>query len=215
VAYRETIRKRVDSEGKFVRQSGGRGQYGHVRMYVEPNEAGKGYEFINDIKGGVIPKEYIKPIDQGIQEAMQSGVLAGYPCVDIKVTIYDGSYHDVDSNEMAFKIAGSMGFKAGCEKASPVILEPIMAVEVVMPEDYMGDVIGNLNSRRGRIENMEDRAGVKVVTAKVPLAEMFAYSTTLRGMTQGRGNYTMQFSHYEEAPRNVAEEIVAKIKGAK
>ncbi|MBK9797637.1 MAG: elongation factor G [Holophagaceae bacterium] len=215
VAYRETIRKRVDAEGKFVRQSGGRGQYGHVRMYVEPNEAGKGYEFINDIKGGVIPKEYIKPIDQGIQEAMQSGVLAGYPCVDIKITIYDGSYHDVDSNEMAFKIAGSMGFKAGCEKASPVILEPIMAVEVVMPEDYMGDVIGNLNSRRGRIENMEDRAGVKVVTAKVPLAEMFAYSTTLRGMTQGRGNYTMQFSHYEEAPRNVAEEIVAKVKGAK
>ncbi len=215
VAYRETIRKRVDSEGKFVRQSGGRGQYGHVRMYVEPNESGKGYEFINDIKGGVIPKEYIKPIDQGIQEAMQSGVLAGYPCVDIKVTIYDGSYHDVDSNEMAFKIAGSMGFKAGCEKANPVILEPIMAVEVVVPEDYMGDVIGNLNSRRGRIENMEDRAGVKVVTAKVPLAEMFAYSTTLRGMTQGRGNYTMQFSHYEEAPRNVAEEIVAKIKGSK
>jgi elongation factor G len=215
VAYRETIRKRVDAEGKFVRQSGGRGQYGHVRMYVEPNEAGKGYEFINDIKGGVIPKEYIKPIDQGIQEAMQSGVLAGYPCVDIKITIYDGSYHDVDSNEMAFKIAGSMGFKAGCEKASPVILEPIMAVEVVVPEDYMGDVIGNLNSRRGRIENMEDRAGVKVVTSKVPLAEMFAYSTTLRGMTQGRGNYTMQFSHYEEAPRNVAEEIVAKIKGSK
>jgi elongation factor G len=215
VAYRETIRKRVDAEGKFVRQSGGRGQYGHVRMYVEPNEAGKGYEFINDIKGGVIPKEYIKPIDQGIQEAMQSGVLAGYPVVDVKITIYDGSYHDVDSNEMAFKIAGSMGFKAGCEKASPVILEPIMAVEVVVPEDYMGDVIGNLNSRRGRIENMEDRAGVKVVTAKVPLAEMFAYSTTLRGMTQGRGNYTMQFSHYEEAPRNVAEEIVAKVKGAK
>jgi elongation factor G len=215
VAYRETIRKRVDAEGKFVRQSGGRGQYGHVKMYVEPNEAGKGYEFINDIKGGAIPKEYIKPIDQGIQEAMQSGVLAGYPCVDIKITIYDGSYHDVDSNEMAFKIAGSMGFKAGCEKASPVILEPIMAVEVVVPEDYMGDVIGNLNSRRGRIENMEDRAGVKVVTAKVPLAEMFAYSTTLRGMTQGRGNYTMQFSHYEEAPRNVAEEIVAKVKGAK
>jgi len=163
----------------------------------------------------VVPKEYIKPTDQGIQEAMQSGVLAGYPCVDIKVTIYDGSYHDVDSNEMAFKIAGSMGFKSGCEKASPVILEPIMGVEVVVPEDYMGDVIGNLNSRRGRIENMEDRAGVKVVTAKVPLAEMFAYSTTLRGMTQGRGNYTMQFSHYEEAPRNVAEEIVAKVKGAK
>ncbi|GLH70847.1 elongation factor G 2 [Geothrix rubra] len=215
VAYRETIRKRVEAEGKFVRQSGGRGQYGHVKLIIEPNEAGKGYEFINDIKGGVVPKEYIKPTDQGIQEAMQSGVLAGYPCVDIKVTIFDGSYHDVDSNEMAFKIAGSMGFKAGCEKASPVILEPIMAVEVVVPEDYMGDVIGNLNSRRGRIENMEDRAGSKVVTAKVPLAEMFAYSTTLRGMTQGRGNYTMQFSHYEEAPKNVAEEIVAKVKGSK
>ena len=215
VAYRETIRKRVDAEGKFVRQSGGRGQYGHVKMYVEPNEAGKGYEFINDIKGGVIPKEYIKPIDQGIQEAMQSGVLAGYPCVDIKITIYDGSYHDVDSNEMAFKIAGSMGFKSGCEKAGPVILEPIMAVEVETPEDYMGDVIGNLNSRRGRIENMEDRSGSKIVTAKVPLAEMFAYSTTLRSMTQGRASYTMQFSHYEEAPRNVAEEIIAKAKGAK
>ena len=215
VAYRETIRKRVESEGKFVRQSGGRGQYGHVKLIIEPNEPGKGYEFVNDIKGGVVPKEYIKPTDQGIQEAMQSGVLAGYPCVDIKVTIFDGSYHDVDSNEMAFKIAGSMGFKAGCEKASPVILEPIMSVEVVVPEDYMGDVIGNLNSRRGRIENMEERAGSKVVTAKVPLAEMFAYSTTLRGMTQGRGNYTMQFSHYEEAPRNVAEEIVAKVKGSK
>ena len=215
VAYRETIRKRVEAEGKFVRQSGGRGQYGHVRIVVEPNEAGKGYEFVNDIKGGVIPKEYIKPVDQGIQEAMQSGVLAGYPCVDIKITLYDGSYHEVDSNEMAFKIAGSMGFKAGCEKASPVLLEPIMAVEVVVPEDYMGDVIGNLNSRRGRIENMEDRAGVKVVTAKVPLAEMFAYSTSLRGMTQGRGNYTMQFSHYDEAPRNVAEEVIAKVRGTK
>jgi elongation factor G len=215
VAYRETIRKKVEAEGKFVRQSGGRGQYGHVRLIVEPNEQGKGYEFINDIKGGVVPKEYIKPVDQGIQEALQSGVLAGYPVVDVKITLYDGSYHEVDSNEMAFKIAGSMGFKAGCEKANPVLLEPIMAVEVVVPEDYMGDVIGNLNSRRGRIENMEDRAGVKVVTAKVPLAEMFAYSTSLRGMTQGRGNYTMQFSHYDEAPRNVAEEIIAKVRGSK
>ncbi|MDR3671801.1 MAG: elongation factor G [Holophaga sp.] len=215
VAYRETIRKRVEAEGKFVRQSGGRGQYGHVRVVVEPNEQGKGYEFVNDIKGGVIPKEYIKPVDQGIQEAMQSGVLAGYPVVDIKVTLYDGSFHEVDSNEMAFKIAGSMGFKNGCEKANPVLLEPIMAVEVVVPEEYMGDVIGNLNSRRGRIENMEDRAGVKVVTAKVPLAEMFAYSTSLRGMSQGRGNYTMQFSHYDEAPRNVAEEIIAKVRGTK
>jgi len=215
VAYRETIRKRVEAEGKFVRQSGGRGQYGHVRLIVEPNEQGKGYEFINDIKGGVVPKEYIKPVDQGIQEALQSGVLAGYPVVDVKITLYDGSYHEVDSNEMAFKIAGSMGFKNGCEKANPVLLEPIMAVEVVVPEDYMGDVIGNLNSRRGRIENMEDRAGVKVVTSKVPLAEMFAYSTSLRGMTQGRGNYTMQFSHYDEAPRNVAEEIIAKVRGSK
>jgi elongation factor G len=215
VAYRETIRKKVEAEGKFVRQSGGRGQYGHVRLIVEPNEQGKGYEFINDIKGGVVPKEYIKPVDQGIQEALQSGVLAGYPVVDVKITLYDGSYHEVDSNEMAFKIAGSMGFKAGCEKANPVLLEPIMAVEVVVPEDYMGDVIGNLNSRRGHIENMEDRAGVKVVTAKVPLAEMFAYSTSLRGMTQGRGNYSMQFSHYAEAPRNVAEEIIAKVKGTK
>ena len=215
VAYRETIRKRVEAEGKFVRQSGGRGQYGHVKLVVEPNESGKGYEFVNDIKGGVVPKEYIKPVDQGIQEALQSGVLAGYPVVDVKITLYDGSYHEVDSNEMAFKIAGSMGFKAGCEKASPVLLEPIMAVEVVVPEDYMGDVIGNLNSRRGHIENMEDRAGVKVVTAKVPLAEMFAYSTSLRGMTQGRGNYSMQFSHYAEAPRNVAEEIIAKVRGTK
>ncbi len=215
VAYRETIRKRVESEGKFVRQSGGRGQYGHVKLIVEPNEPGKGYEFINDTKGGSVPKEYIKPTDQGIQEAMESGVLAGYPVVDIKVTIYDGSYHDVDSNEMAFKIAGSMGFKADCEKAHPVILEPIMGVEVVVPEEYMGDVIGNLNSRRGRIENMEERAGSKVVSAKVPLAEMFAYSTSLRGMTQGRGNYTMQFSHYDEAPKNVAEEIIAKVKGSK
>ncbi len=215
VAYRETIRKRVEAEGKFVRQSGGRGQYGHVKIVVEPNEAGKGYEFINDIKGGVVPKEYIKPVDLGIQEAMNSGVLAGYPVVDVKITLYDGSYHEVDSNEMAFKIAGSMGFKNGCEKASPVLLEPIMSVEVVVPEDYMGDVIGNLNSRRGRIENMEDRAGVKVVTALVPLAEMFAYSTSLRGMTQGRGNYSMQFSHYDEAPRNVAEEVIAKVKGTK
>jgi elongation factor G len=165
--------------------------------------------------GGVVPKEYIKPVDQGIQEALTSGVLAGYPVVDVKVTLFDGSYHEVDSNEMAFKIAGSMAFKAGCEKAGAMLLEPIMAVEVEVPEDYMGDVIGNLNSRRGRIENMEDRSGVKVVTSKVPLAEMFAYSTSLRSMTQGRGNYTMQFSHYEEAPRQVSEEIIAKAKGTR
>ena len=215
VAYRETIRKKVDSEGKFVRQSGGRGQYGHVKITVEPNESGKGYEFVNNIVGGVVPKEYIKPVDQGIQEALNSGILAGYPVVDVKITLFDGSYHEVDSNEMAFKIAGSMAFKSGCEKANPVLLEPIMAVEVETPEDYMGDVIGNLNSRRGRIENMEDRAGSKVVTAKVPLAEMFAYSTTLRSMTQGRATYTMIFSHYDEAPRNVAEEIIAKARGTK
>jgi elongation factor G len=215
VAYRETIRKKVSAEGKFVRQTGGRGQYGHVKVTVEPNETGKGYEFVNAIVGGVVPKEYIKPVDQGIQEALTSGVLAGYPVVDVKVTLFDGSYHEVDSNEMAFKIAGSMAFKAGCEKAGAMLLEPIMAVEVEVPEDYMGDVIGNLNSRRGRIENMEDRSGVKVVTSKVPLAEMFAYSTSLRSMTQGRGNYTMQFSHYEEAPRQVSEEIIAKAKGTR
>jgi len=213
VAYRETIKKRVEAEGRFVRQSGGRGQYGHVKLIVEPNEPGKGYEFVNEIVGGSVPKEYIKPVDQGIQEAMGSGVLAGFPVVDVKVTLVDGSYHEVDSSEMAFKIAASMGFKSGCEKAAPMLLEPLMAVEVEAPEEYTGDVIGNLNSRRGRIENMEDRTGARVVTAKVPLAEMFAYSTTLRSMTQGRGTYTMQFSHYEEAPKSVSDEIVAKVTG--
>jgi elongation factor G len=213
VAYRETIKRRVEAEGKFIRQSGGRGQYGHVKLVVEPQEPGEGYEFVNEIVGGVVPKEYIKPIDQGIQEAMTSGVLAGFPVVDVKVTLIDGSYHEVDSSEMAFKIAGSMGFKSACEKAAPTLLEPVMAVEVETPEEYMGDVIGNLNSRRGRIENMEDRAGTRVVTSKIPLAEMFAYSTALRSMTQGRGTYTMQFSHYEEAPKSVSEGIVAKVSG--
>jgi elongation factor G len=213
VAYRETIKRRIEAEGKFIRQSGGRGQYGHVRLIVEPQEPGKGYEFVNEIVGGVVPKEYIKPIDQGIQEAMTSGVLAGFPVVDVKVTLIDGSYHEVDSSEMAFKIAGSMGFKSACEKAVPTLLEPVMAVEVETPEEYMGDVIGNLNSRRGRIENMEDRAGTRVVTSKIPLAEMFAYSTTLRSMTQGRGTYTMQFSHYEETPKSVSEGIVVKVTG--
>jgi len=213
VAYRETIKRRVEAEGKFIRQSGGRGQYGHVKLVVEPNEPGKGYEFINETVGGAVPKEYIKPVDQGVQEAMGAGVLAGFPVVDIKVSLIDGSSHEVDSSEMAFKIAGSMGFKAACEKAAPMLLEPIMAVEVETPDEYMGDVIGNLNSRRGRIENMEDRAGARVVTSKVPLAEMFAYSTSLRSMTQGRGTYTMQFSHYEEAPKSVSEEIVAKVTG--
>jgi elongation factor G len=213
VAYRETIKRRVEAEGKFIRQSGGRGQYGHVKLVVEPLESDKGYEFVNEIVGGAVPKEYVKPVDQGIQEAMTSGVLAGFPVVAVKVTLIDGSYHEVDSSEMAFKIAGSMGFKAACEKAAPVLLEPIMSVEVETPDEYMGDVIGNLNSRRGRIENMEDRAGTKVVTSMVPLAEMFAYATSLRSMTQGRANYTMQFSHYDEAPKSVSEGIVTKHTG--
>ena len=213
VAYRETITKKVKSEGKFVRQSGGRGQFGHVWLEIEPQEAGKGYEFVDAIKGGVVPREYIPAVDKGIKEALDSGVMAGFPVVDIKVTLIDGSYHEVDSSEMAFKIAGSMGFKEGCQKASPIILEPIMSVEVVVPEDYMGDVIGDLNSRRGRIMGMEGRAGAQVVTAMVPLAQMFGYSTDLRSATQGRATYSMTFDHYEPVPKSVAEEIVAKVKG--
>jgi len=213
VAYRETITKKVKSEGKFVRQSGGRGQFGHVWLEIEPQEPGKGYEFVDGIKGGVVPREYIPAVDKGIKEALDSGVMAGYPVVDIKVTLVDGSYHEVDSSEMAFKIAGSMGFKEGCQKAAPAILEPIMSVEVVVPEDYMGDVIGDLNSRRGRIMGMEGRAGAQVVTAMVPLAQMFGYSTDLRSATQGRATYSMTFDHYEQVPKSVAEEIVAKVKG--
>jgi elongation factor G len=213
VAYRETISKKVKSEGKFVRQSGGRGQFGHVWLEIEPQEPGKGYEFVDAIKGGVVPREYIPAVDKGIKEALDSGVMAGYPVVDVKVTLIDGSYHEVDSSEMAFKIAGSMGFKEGCQKASPVILEPIMSVEVVVPEDYMGDVIGDLNSRRGRIMGMEGRAGAQVVTSMVPLAQMFGYSTDLRSATQGRATYSMTFDHYEQVPKSVAEEIVAKVKG--
>ena len=213
VAYRETITKKVKSEGKFVRQSGGRGQFGHVWLEIEPQEAGKGYEFVDAIKGGVVPREYIPAVDKGIKEALDSGVMAGFPVVDIKVTLIDGSYHEVDSSEMAFKIAGSMGFKEGCQKASPIILEPIMSVEVVVPEDYMGDVIGDLNSRRGRIMGMEGRAGAQVVTSMVPLAQMFGYSTDLRSATQGRATYSMTFDHYEPVPKSVAEEIVAKVKG--
>ena len=213
VAYRETITKKVKSEGKFVRQSGGRGQFGHVWLEIEPQEPGKGYEFVDAIKGGVVPREYIPAVDKGIKEALDSGVMAGYPVVDIKVTLIDGSYHEVDSSEMAFKIAGSMGFKEGCQKAGPSILEPIMSVEVVVPEDYMGDVIGDLNSRRGRIMGMEGRAGAQVVTAMVPLAQMFGYSTDLRSATQGRATYSMTFDHYEPVPKSVAEEIVAKVKG--
>jgi len=213
VAYRETIRKHSEAEGKYIRQTGGRGQYGHAKIRLEPNEPGKGYEFINEIVGGVVPKEYIKPIDQGMQEAMEGGVLAGYPMVDIKATLYDGSYHDVDSNEMAFKIAGSMAFKEAARKASPVILEPVMSVEVVVPEDFAGAIMGDLSSRRGRIEGMEHRAGSQVIKAIVPLAEMFGYATHMRSSTQGRATYSMHFARYEEAPRSVSEEIIAKTQG--
>ena len=213
VAYKETIRKAAKAEGKFVRQSGGRGQYGHVHLEVEPNEAGAGFEFINKIVGGVVPKEYIGPVEEGIKEAMTSGILAGYEVMDVKVTLYDGSYHDVDSSEMAFKIAGSMGFKAAMAKAAPVILEPIMAVEVIVPEEYMGDVIGDLNSRRGRIEGMDSHLGSQTIKSMVPLSEMFGYATDLRSKTQGRGTYVMQFAHFDDAPKNVAEAIVAKAQG--
>ncbi len=210
VAYRETIRNSVNQEYKYAKQSGGRGQFGHVYIKVEPQEAGKGYAFINEIKGGVIPKEYIPAVDKGIQEAIQGGVVAGYPLVDLKVTLYDGSYHEVDSSEMAFKLAGSMAIKEACRKASPVLLEPIMKVEVEVPEDYMGDVIGDINRRRGQISAMNDRIGVKVIDSQVPLSEMFGYSTDLRSMTQGRGTYSMEFAHYFDVPRNVADEITKK-----
>ena len=213
VAYRETITKKVKVEGKFVRQSGGRGQYGHVWLEVEPQEAGKGFEFVDAIKGGVVPREYIPAVGKGVLEATDNGVLAGFPVVDVKITLIDGSYHEVDSSEMAFKIAGSMGFKEGCAKAGPIILEPIMSVEVVVPEEYMGDVIGDLNSKRGRIMGMDSRAGAQVVTAMVPLASMFGYSTDLRSATQGRATYTMTFDHYEPVPKSVGDEIVAKVKG--
>ena len=208
VAYRETIRKSVEQEGKFVRQSGGRGQYGHVWLKIEPNETGKGYEFVNAIVGGVVPREYIPAVDKGVQEQLQNGVIAGYPVVDVKVTLFDGSYHDVDSNEMAFKIAGSMGVKEGARKADAVLLEPIMKVEVVTPEENMGDVIGDLNRRRGIIQGMDDEAGGKIVHAEVPLAEMFGYATDLRSATQGRATYTMEFSKYSEVPGNIAEAII-------
>jgi elongation factor G len=212
VAYRETIRKSAEADGKFIRQSGGRGQYGHAKIRIEPNP-GKEYEFVNEIKGGSVPKEYIKPIDEGIKEAMEGGTLAGYPMVDIKATLYDGSYHEVDSSEMAFKIAGSMAFKEAARKASPVLLEPVMSIEVVVPEEYMSAIIGDLNSRRGRIEGMEHRAGSQVIRGHVPLSEMFGYATQMRSNTQGRATYSMHFSKYEEAPRSVAEEIIAKVQG--
>ncbi len=210
VSYRETIRKTVEQEGKFVRQSGGRGQYGHVFLRIEPQEAGAGYEFENAIVGGVVPKEYIASVDKGVQEQMQNGVIAGFPVVDVKVTLYDGSYHDVDSSEMAFKIAGSMCFKEGASKAKPVLLEPIMKVEVVTPEDYMGDVMGDLNSRRGMVQGMEDGPGGKQISAEVPLSEMFGYATDLRSATQGRATYSMEFAKYSEVPSSIAEAIADK-----
>ncbi len=210
VAYRETIRASTEVEGKFVRQSGGRGQFGHVWLRIEPQEAGDGYEFVNQIVGGVVPKEYIPAVDKGVQEAMQGGVIAGYPVVDVKVTLYDGSYHEVDSNENAFKIAGSMGFKTGVQKSKPVILEPMMKVEVETPEEYMGDVIGDLNSRRGMVQGMEDGPTGKLVKAEVPLAEMFGYATSLRSSTQGRASYSMEFAKYNEVPSSVAEAIMKK-----
>jgi elongation factor G len=213
VAYKETIRKKVEAEGKFIRQSGGKGQYGHVWLTVEPNEKGKGYDFEDAIVGGSIPKEFIKPVSEGIREAMKNGILAGYPVEDIKVRLFDGSYHDVDSSEMAFKIAGSMAFQAGAKKADPVILEPIMAVEVVTPEEYLGDVMGDLNSRRGKIDGIVPRKDAHVVKAHVPLSEMFGYATRMRSMTQGRALYTMQFSHYDETPKSITEEIIERVKG--
>ena len=210
VAYRETIRGSVEQEGKFIRQSGGRGQFGHVWLKIEPREAGSGYEFVNEIVGGVVPKEYIPAVDKGVQEQTANGVVAGYPLVDVKVTLYDGSYHDVDSSEMAFKIAGSMCFKEGAKKANPVLLEPVMKMEVVTPEDYMGDVMGDLNRRRGIVSGMEDSPSGKVIRAEVPLAEMFGYATDLRSATQGRASYSMEFEKYAEAPANVAEEVIKK-----
>ncbi len=213
VAYRETIRGSAKAEGKFVRQSGGRGQYGHVWLEIEPMEVGGGFEFVDKIVGGAVPREYIPAVGKGAEEAMQNGILAGYPMVDIRVTLVDGSYHDVDSNEMAFKVAGSMGFRNGCQQSKPVLLEPMMEVEVITPEDYMGDIVGDLNRRRGKVLGMSDRSNAKVVDAEVPLSEMFGYSTQLRSMSQGRANYTMQFKHYEEVPNNIAKEIIASVNG--
>ncbi len=210
VAYRETIKKAVDQEGKFVRQSGGKGQYGHVYLKIEPQESGAGYEFVNEIVGGVVPREYIPAVDKGIQESMQSGVIAGYPVVDVKVTLYDGSYHDVDSSETAFKIAGSMGFKEGIAKAGPALLEPVMKVEVVTPEEYMGDVIGDLNSRRGMVQGMDDTPSGKQIKAEVPLAQMFGYATDLRGATQGRATYSMEFARYSEVPTAIAQNLSSR-----
>ena len=212
VAYREAIKKKVEVEGKFVKQSGGRGQYGHVWLRMEPNEAGKGFEFVDEIKGGVVPREYIPAVEKGLQDSLGAGVLAGYPVVDVKIALYDGSYHDVDSNENAFKMAASIAFKDGMRKASPVLLEPMMSVEVETPAEFMGNVVGDLSSRRGMIQGMDDTMGFKIIRAEVPLAEMFGYSTILRSATQGRATYTMEFKHYSEAPKSVAEAIISKSK---
>jgi len=208
VAYRETIKKTAEAEGKYIRQSGGRGQYGHVWLKVEPLERGKGVEFINEIKGGIIPSEYIPAVRKGVQEAMEKGVLAGYPLVDAQVTLYDGSYHEVDSSEAAFKIAGSMALQSAAKRADLILLEPIMKIEVIVPPDFLGDVTGDLNSKRATIENLSDHLNTKIIDAKVPLAEMFGYATQLRSMTQGRGVFNMEFSHYEEVPRNIAQDII-------
>jgi elongation factor G len=213
VAYKETITREVEVEGKFVRQSGGRGQYGHVVAQIGPNEAGKGFEFENGIVGGVIPKEYIPSVRAGMEGAMNSGVLAGFPVKDIKARLIDGSYHDVDSSEMAFKIAGSMALQEGCKKGGAIILEPVMKLEVIVPEEYLGDVIGNLNARRGKISGIMPRKDAQVVAATAPLAEMFGYATELRSISQGRAIYTMQFSHYDPVPKNIADEIIEKSKG--
>ena len=210
IEYRETVTRSREVEGKFIKQSGGRGQYGHVWIRVEPNEAGKGYEFVDAIKGGTVPREYIPAVDKGLQETLPNGVLAGFPVVDVKVTLFDGSYHDVDSNENAFKMAASMAFKDGMRKANPILLEPMMAVEVETPENFMGNVIGDLSSRRGMIQGQEEVHGTMVIKAEVPLAEMFGYSTSLRSATQGRATYTMEFKHYAEAPKTVAEAVINK-----
>jgi elongation factor G len=214
VAYRETIRRRAEAEGKYIKQTGGRGQYGHVVLIVEPSEPGKGFEFVNKVVGGTIPREYIPAIEKGVRERMETGVLAGYPMRDVRVTVIDGSYHDVDSNEMAFKIAASMGFQDGCRRADPALLEPIMKVEVLVPQEYMGDVIGNLNGRRGKIQGMKVRAGSQAIDATVPLSEMFGYATDLRSRTQGRATYSMEFDRYEQVPKQIAEQIIAKNQGA-
>jgi len=210
VAYRETIRREARVEGKFVRQSGGRGQYGHVWLRLEPREAGEGFEFVNEIVGGVVPKDFIPAVEKGIREAMESGVIAGYPMVDIRVALFDGSFHEVDSSEQAFKIAGAMGFRSGAQQADPVLLEPMMKVEAVTPEEYMGDVIGDLNARRGMVQGMDDSPGGKVIRAEVPLAKMFGYATDLRGATQGRASYSMEFARYSEVPPSIADEMTTR-----